>query len=177
MIRIRISSCSCFIEKVLKCSFEDIFTNSELFIKEIREERLFLDTLVIYTEYVIACLDCFTFQLWNLSIENIGIFDSVDCRFTFSDPFLFGEEYYDDVCTGNRQFDTENALLSFDERQAIFRKRINTGDLFFRQPSHKSCFTSLDKLKYEFFCTNCKKIYSNFFEKQLHVFYILKKEK
>ena len=105
-------------------------TNSELFIKETRQHSLFLDGPVIYTEYVIVCLDCFTFQLWNLSIEDIRIFDTVGCRFTYSDPFCFGEEYCDDIFTGNAQFAAENALLTFEEREALFRKSLNIGDHF-----------------------------------------------
>ena len=67
-----------------KCNFEDLMsTNSELFIKETRQHSLFLDSSVIYTEYVIACLDCFTFQLWNLSIEDIRIFDTIDIAIHF----------------------------------------------------------------------------------------------
>ena len=154
-----------------KCNFDELMsTNSEVFIKEIREHRLFLDGPVIYTEYVIACLDCFIFQLWCLSIENIRIFDTVGCRFTHTDQFSFGEEYCDEIYTGNAQFAVENALLTFEEREVLFGKRINIGDHFFRRPTHKSCFTSLEKLKYDFFCTQCKNLYYNFFEKELHVF-------
>ena len=182
MSKTRVACCSCFIEKCVffcktKCNFEDLMsTNSELFIKERRQHSLFLDGPVIYTEYVIVCLDCFTFQLWNLSIEDIRIFDTVGCRFTYSDPFCFGEEYSDDIFTGNGQFAAENALLTFEEREALFRKSLNIGDHFFRQPTHKSCFTSLQKLKYEFFCTECKNIYYKFFEKELHVFHCLRSE-
>ena len=69
MSRIRVVCCSCFIEKCgsfcqTKCNFDELMsTNSELFIKETREHSLFLNGPLIYTEYVIACLDCFTFQL------------------------------------------------------------------------------------------------------------------
>ena len=89
MSRIRVACCSCFIEKCVffcktKCNFEDLMsTNSELFIKETRQHSLFPDSPVIYTEYVIACLDCFTFQLWNLSIEDIRIFDTIDIAIHF----------------------------------------------------------------------------------------------
>ena len=42
--------------------------------------------------------------------------------------------------------------------------------VFLKRPLHKSCFTSLRKKRYKYFCTSCKKIYNNFFEKKLHVF-------
>ena len=136
-----------------KCNFDELMsTNSEVFIKEIREHRLYI------------------FQLWCLSIENIRIFDTVGCRFTHTDQFSFGEEYCDEIYTGNAQFAVENALLTFEEREVLFGKRINIRDHFFRRPTHKSCFTSLEKLKYDFFCTQCKNLYYKFFEKELHVF-------
>ena len=108
------------------------------FLSKKQENSLFLDGPVIYTEYVIACLDCFTFQLWNLSIEDIRIFDTVDCRFTHSDPFSFSVEYCDDIYTGNVRFAVENALLTFEEREVLFRKGINIRDHFFRQPTGKT---------------------------------------
>ena len=38
-------------------------------------------------------------------------------------------------------------------------------NVFLKRPLHKSCFTSLRKKCYKYFCTSCKIIYSGFFEK------------
>ena len=81
MTRTKVVCCSCFIDKcVYFCetnpNFEDLTYNNFYFIKETREHCV-LNGPLIYTEHVIACLDCFMFQLWNLSIEDIRIFDTV----------------------------------------------------------------------------------------------------
>ena len=82
MTRTKVTCCSCFIERCvcfceMKANFEDLMSaNFDLFIKETREHCV-LNGPLIYTEHVIACLDCFMFQLWNLSIENIRIFDKI----------------------------------------------------------------------------------------------------
>ena len=171
----KVTCCSCFInESICFCKTKNDFdsitsTNIDLFIKEKRDHCI-LSGPMIYTEYIIACFDCFTFQLWNLSIDNIRLFDTVGCRFTFIDPFNFGEEFDDDIFTGNNQFIEENNLLSRAELEKIFLKN-NVSDCFFRRPKHKSCFTSMQKYKFSYFCTECKKIYYNFFEKDLYVFW------
>ena len=43
------------------------------------------------------------------------------------------------------------------ELEKIFLKN-NVSDCFFRRPKHKSCFTSMQKYKFSYFCTECKKI-------------------
>ena len=176
MTRTKVTCCSCFIERCVcfcetKANFEDLTSaNFDLFIKETREHCV-LNGPLIYTEHVIACLDCFMFQLWNLSIEDIRIFDTVACRFTYSDPFNYGEEFYDDIFVGNNQFFRENGLLSRSEQEELFRKTLNMSNYFFRQPKHKSCFTSLQKQNFTYFCTECKNTYYKFFEKDLHTFW------
>ena len=45
-------------------------------------------------------------------MQNISLFDSGDCRFTFSDHFTFGEEFGDDVFIGNDQFSYQNNFLN-----------------------------------------------------------------
>ena len=52
-------------------------------------------------------------------------------------------------------------LLAMTEREKI---------VFLKRPMYKSCFTSLRKKRYQYFCKSCKKIYNDFFEKKLHVF-------
>ena len=175
MTSIKVTCCSCFIDQCIcfcktKTDFDRItLTDSDLFLKEKRDHCI-LNGPLIYVEYIIACFDCFTFQLWNLSIENIRLFDTVACRFTFTDPYNFGEEFDDDVFTGNAQFSQQNNLLKRVELEKFFLKN-NISDCFFRQPKHKSCFTSMQRYQFSYFCTECKKIYCKFFEKDLHVFW------
>ena len=174
MTSTKVTCCSCFIDACIcfcktKNDFDSITsTNFDLFIKEKRQHCV-VNGPIIYTEYVIACLDCFTFHMWNLSIENIRLFDTVACRFTYSDPFNYGEEFQDDIFVGNNQFAQENNLLSCNEREKLFKKSLNISDCFFRQPKHKSCFTSIQKHKFSYFCTECKNTYCKFFQKDLHV--------
>ena len=145
-------------------------TNSDFFIKE-RRDHYIVNGPIMYTEYVISCLDCYTFQVWNLSIENIRLFDTVACRFTFSDQYNYGEEFEDDIFVGNNQFERENNVLTRNEREKLFKQSLNISDSFFRKPKHKSCFTSIQKQRFSYFCTECKNIYHKVFEKDLHVFY------
>ena len=166
MISIKITCCSCFIEK--KSQFDSVKSNFELFVKEKREHHA-LNGLMFFTEYIMVCLDCFTFQMWNLSIDDIRVFDTIACRFTYIDPT--NNNFEDDIFVGNNRFLGECDLLSRSERYKIFKHSVNIGDHFFRQPKHKSCFTSMQKYTLDFFCTECKSIYCKFFEKDLHCFY------
>lgn len=100
---------------------------------------------ILYTEYVISCFHCFTFQLWNLTIENIDLFSTVQCSFTYADPFNFGEDFSDDVFVGND--------LSRVELEQIFLTSY-ISNYFFTQPRHKSCFASMQLCQYSFFVRN-----------------------
>ena len=81
MTSTKVTCCSCFINQSIcfyktKNDFDSITsTNIDLFIKEKRDHCIRRGP-IIYTEYIIACFHCFTFQLWNLSIDNIRLFDS-----------------------------------------------------------------------------------------------------
>ena len=112
----------------------------------------------------------FYFSIMELNYKKIRLFDTVDCRFTFSDHFNFGEEFGDDIFIGNDQFSYQNNLLDRAALEKIFFQS-NVCDYFFRQPKHKSCFASIQVCRYSYFCTNCKKLYCKFFEKDLHVFW------
>ena len=178
MRSIKVTCCSCYFDQCVWLStqadhdikFKEIQPNkSDLFIKDKRYHRI-LNGPLFYIEYVIACLDCFTFQLWNLTMQNICLFDTSSCRFTFSDHFTFGEGFGDDIFVGNDQFSYQNRRLDRAALKKIFLQS-NVTDYFFRQPKHKSCFASMQVCRYCYFCTNCKKLYCEFFEKDLHVFW------
>ena len=175
IMNIKITCCSCFIEKCIwfvktQIDFTLVKFDTELFVKQKREHR-FCNGLLSFTEYIVVCLNCFTFQLWNLSIEDIRIFDTTACRFTYNTVVSYGDDFDEDIFIGNNQFLHEIDTLTRAERHEIFKRRVNIADHFFRRPKHQSCFTSLQKYNLDFFCTQCKSIYCKFFEKHLHCFY------
>lgn len=173
-MNIKVKSCSCFFEQCVwltmqsnpDVEFDKIAKGIDLFVKEKQHHFIYGGSL-LYVEYLISCIDCFTFQLWNLTIENIRIFDTVDCQFTFSDTFNFGEEFHDDVFIGNNDFFSQNHDRKTLEQMFI---KSNIADHFFRQPKHKSCFASLSLCRYRYFCSQCRNIYCHYFEQDLHFY-------
>ena len=180
-----IKTCSCFIDKSVwfinlpenqsrkLWLFNDVKTQSDVqdildnkFIKEIRSKRT---AGVLQNMIVLSCVDCFYFQLLLLSFENNSIFDTINCRFRASCTSTFGDNYDDCVFVGNSQFVVENYFFSREMKQMLFGSFVEA-DGFLERPLIKSCFTSLQKKRYRFFCTTCKKIYNDFFENRLHVF-------
>ena len=179
-----IKTCSCFIDKAVwfvnlpekqacrialfdhvreQTALQDIIENK--FIKDVRTKRT---AGVLQNTIVVSCVECFYFQILLLSFENKSIFDTINCRFVTSDCFSFGDGYDDDIYVGNSQFVVENYFFSREMREMLFRNYVEA-DNFGIRPLHKSCFTSLQKKRYRFFCTTCKKIYNDFFESRLHV--------
>ena len=93
--------------------------------------------------------------------------DDLKCRFVKSDMTTFGDDFDSDIFVGNSQFVVEKTFYCQEQKELLFNgEQID----FIRQPLHKSCFVSLQKKRYQFFCTTCKKAYNDFFEKELHVF-------
>ena len=180
-----IKTCSCFIDKSVwfinlpenqsrklwlfdhartQTAVQDILDNK--FIKEIRSKRT---AGVLQNTIVVSCINCYYFQLLLLSFENNSIFDTINCRFTTPLMSTFGDSYDDEAFVGNSQFVVENYFFSREMKQMLFGDYVEA-DGFLERPLHKSCFTSLQKKRYRFFCTTCKKIYNEFFENRLHVF-------
>ena len=140
----------------------------DMFIKDIRQTKIILDEKFIHKNtIVISCNDCFEFQLFIISLEENSMLDTLNCRFVTFDAFSYDETYSSEIFTGNSQFDHENYLLSCEQKELLFRN----GELKLSKcPLHKSCFICLQKKRYQFFCTTCKKAYNDFFEKKLHIF-------
>ena len=111
-----------------------------------------------------------------LSLEEKSIFDTIDCRFVTRSLLTFDDYYCSDVFVGNLQFIVENYSFSREQREMMFNIHNSTSGFFSREPLHKSGFTSLQKKRYQFFSTTCKKIYNNFFESRLNVFSSSSKE-
>ena len=193
MIKNVIKTCSCFVDKAVwfvnyprpvqtwrfnpfkvQTRIEDIIEDK--FIKENRRRVSFFEgKTFVKNTLVVSCVQCFEFQLLHLSSNaNMrSIFDTINCRFVTTDSFTYNDGFNDDIFTGNSQFVVENWFYSRRARELLFLNGGNNTDNFIRRPLHKSCFTSLQKNRYRFFCTTCKKIYNEFFENDLHVFHRL----
>ena len=188
MIKNVIKTCCCFVDKAVwfvnqiqsvplwhfdhvkrQTRIEDIL--EEKFIKEIRTVRTYIDgKILVKNTIIVSCVKCFEFQLLELSSRTNSIFDAINCRFVMTDCFSYSDDFTNDIFTGNSQFVVENYFLSREQRELLFLNAGSNTDNFIRQPLHKSCFTSLQKNRYRFFCTTCKKVYNEFFERRLHVF-------
>ena len=119
-------------------------------------------------------MDCFKFQLFLLSFEENCFLDTLNCRFVTSDCFTYDDDDCNsDIFTGNSQFAHENYFYSREQREIIFR---DDDVKLSKQALHKSCFISLQKKHYRFFCTTCKRAYNEIFENKLHVFSSVLKE-
>ena len=188
MIKNVIKTCCCFVDKAVwfvnqiqsvplwhfdhvkrQTRIEDIL--EEKFIKEIRTVRTYIDgKILVKNTIIVSCVKCFEFQLFELSSRTNSIFDAINCRLVTTDCFSYSDDFTNDIFTGNSQFVVENYFLSREQRELLFLNAGSNTDNFIRQPLHKSCFTSLQKNRYRFFCTTCKKVYNEFFERRLHVF-------
>ena len=182
-----VKTCSCYVDRAVwfvnqfhqplsvwqfyHSRLEDIAENK--FIKEVRTNRYYLDgENVVKNTIIISCDKCFEFQLFRLSSEPnmISIFDNINCRFVTCDYFTYSDSFINDIFTGNSQFVVENHFLPREVKERLFQRQSSSTENFIRQPKHKSCFTSLQRCHYRFFCTTCKKIYFEFFESDLYVF-------
>ena len=68
------------------------------------------------------------------------------------DSFTYGDDFNNDIFTGNSQFVVFNYFYPRELREQLFRIDGSKADNFIRQLLHKSCFTSLQKCRYQFFC-------------------------
>ena len=188
MIKNVIKTCCCFVDKAVwfvnqfksaplwqfdhvkrQTRFADIL--EEKFIKEIRTVRTYMDgQILVKNTIIVSCVKCFEFQLFHLSFNTNSIFDNINCRFVTTDRFTYSDDFDNDIFTGNSQFVVENYFLSREQRELLFLNAGSNTENFSGRPLHKSCFTSLQKNRYRFFCTTCKKVYNEFFERRLHVF-------
>ena len=188
MIKNVIKTCCCFVDKAVwfvnqpqpfplwhfdhvkrQTRIEDIIEKK--FIKEIRTVRTYIDgQILIKNTMIVSCVKCYGFQLFHLSSQVNSIFDTINCRFVMTDRFSYSDDFTNDIFTGNSQFVVENYFLPRELREQLFLNDGSKTDNFGRQPLHKSCFTSLQRSHYRFFCSTCKKVYNEFFERRLHVF-------
>ena len=114
------------------------------------------------TTIIVCCLECFKFILRFLSgkEEIICLFNEIDCQYVFAEVFCFNSTIY----TGNDRF-------QFDVAESDCRStREKMEKYFVKFPETKSCFTSLEKNYYKYFCYSCRKFFKKVFLKNLYFF-------
>ena len=118
------------------------------------DEHFFLERRTTNKQTIVfSCMDCFKFQVSISSDENFSCLSNIDCRFVKKDLNVFDNTFNDDIFVGDHQFvvsrysQPREQLLAMTEREKI---------VFLKRPLHKSCFTSLQKKHYKYFCTSCK---------------------
>ena len=114
------------------------------------------------SEIIVCCLECFEFLLTCFSIEEefIDLLNKIDCLFVIEEPFCYNSFIY----MGNEQFVNGNDEHELNSSKYILEK------YFKKHPYEKSCFTSIGKYSYEYFCFSCKKNFKTLFLQKLFYF-------
>ena len=133
----------------------------KVFVYETSFQIDYTDTIEYLNKIVVCCVDCFEFVLRFESSKTDSLFDEIDCNYVYKDMFCFNSQIY----AGNDRF-------QFDVRQPV--DRCSTNDIlkkyFVNAPEVKSCFTSLQKYYYRYFCFQCRNFFKNVFLKNLYKF-------
>ena len=113
------------------------------------------------TKVIFCCVECFKFILRIESGKDGFQFDDIDCNYVYEDMFCFDSHTY----YGNDRF-------QFDITRPTDNK--STNDIlrkyFINAPEVKSCFTSLKKYYYMYFCLQCRNFFKKVFLKNLYKF-------
>ena len=174
-------SCSCFIDQSVW--FVNSIAHSWKFDSFTCVDGLVSDKLFVYkkkftfvssndsvqyiNEIVVCCLKCFEFILTYFSSgeEMFDVFNELDCLYVIEEQFCYNSEIY----IGNDQFMTSNENLNNEQREELYHEtKKKLKNFFKKEPERKSCFTSIQKYSYEFFCSNCKRIFDKFFLEKLY---------
>ena len=158
MKKIIIETCSCFLEKavwfvntpkpfpywVFLCGLKNV--GKKIFVSDEWNDFKTVKNSLVFSKIMISCcLNCVRLEAVQNS-KFMQCLDNVKCRFVAADPNAFGESYDDEIFVGNC-----HKWKSAESEEISFNKR----------PLHKSCFTSLKKLRYEHFCMSCKNFLKN----------------
>ena len=162
-------SCSCFIDQSVW------FVNSIFYVQRfdafVYANDLASGDVFIYEkksttaaiEIIVCCLECFEFLLTCFSIEEefIDLLNKIDCLYVVEEPFCYNYFIY----IGNDRF----IFNGNDEHESKSTKDI-LEKYFKKHPDEKSCFTSIEKYSYEYFCFSCKEIFKTLFLQKLFYF-------
>ena len=155
--------CSCFIDQSFWYIDYGFFTwefdqfvykngaiSDNVFIYDKKFEIISTADSIYYKNCItVCCLNCIEFTLRFLSDE--------DCRYVFEDVFSFNSTIY----YGNDRF-------QFDEScNSVYIEKILC-DYISKFPEHKSCFTSLGKFYFKYFCYNCREVFMEIIPKKFY---------
>ena len=171
-------SCSCFIDQSIW--FVNSLFYSWMFDTFVFTDGSLSDNIFIYdkkftvnvdngnfhyvSEIIVCCLECFEFILTYSSgkKEIIDELNEIVCVYVVEEPFCFNSEIY----IGNDQF-----IFDGNERKRSCNSTEEKMEKYFREhPTTKSCFTSIEKYYYQYFCSSCKKFFKKLFLKNLYRF-------
>ena len=172
--------CSCFIDQsvwFVNSFYASRKFDSFVYVDGLLSEKIFIykkdfrivssDVSIQFINEIVVCfLECFEFILsYFSSVEKMSdVFNEIDCSHVIFDCFC----YDTDIFVGNDQFSLSNLNLTHEEREKLYFRTLKKVEKFFKKkPKRKSCFTSLEKYKYECLCTRCKEIFNFYFVKKL----------
>ena len=160
-------SCSCFIDQSVwfvnsTCCFERF--DAFLYVNDVISADVFIyekKSTSVTSEIIVCCLECFEFLLTCLSMEDefIDLLNKMDCLYVVEEAFCYNSFIY----IGNHRFINQN----YDEHEFKSTRDILEKH-FIKFPSEESCFSSLQKYYYGYFCFSCKEIFKRFFLQKMH---------
>ena len=176
MERKNVFSCSCFVDQSVWFIYNAFYSwEFDLFLYK---DGIISDKIFVYekdfeinandaniehkTTIIVCCVKCFEFILRFLSgkQEVISQLNELDCRYVYEDVFCFNSTIY--IGNDRFQFDARNNhSLSTQEQLEKY---------FVKFPETKSCFTSLDKYYYKYFCYSCRGFFKKVFLENLYLF-------
>ena len=152
-------SCSCFIDQSVW--FVNSMSCLQRFDTLVYANDLVSGDVFIYekkstttTSEIIVC--CF-----SIEEEFIDLLNKIDCLYVVEEPFCYNYFIY----IGNDRF----IFNGNDEHESKSTKDI-LEKYFKKHPDEKSCFTSIEKYSYEYFCFSCKEIFKTLFLQKLFYF-------
>ena len=168
--------CSCFIDNAvwftenmslhtwelnLTILDKDGQCNDNVFVYETSYQIDYNDSTEYLNNIIFCCVECFEFILRIESGKDNFQFDDIDCNYVYEDTFCFDfQTYY-----GNDHF-------QFDVTQPVDIRCTNDilRKYFTNAPEVKSCFTSLQKYYYNYFCFQCRDFFKKVFLRNLYKF-------
>ena len=168
--------CSCFIDNAVWFSenmqfhTEDLdltilnkkgYCGSKVFVYQTSFQIDYNDSIEHVTTVIFCCVECFKFIMRIESGRDSFQFDDIDCNYVHEDMFCFNSHTY----YGNDRFQfdvTRPADISCTND--ILR------NYFINAPEVKSCFTSIQKYYYTYFCFQCRNFFKKVFLKNLYKF-------